>query len=353
MRVHYRLGEFISHQRAGRDNIYALKAAGADLVDDPARAEAVIVHDEPRFMARHLDGLGGAEALAGKVLVAYSVFEMDRAPGAWKDMLAPFDQVWTCTEFSRRALSGVHPQVRVVPHVVRRPRITPQDAESVRELLGMEPGPKQKLPDYWFYAVSDGINPRKNLPALLRAYGALRAEGLRVRLALKLYRAPLAEMVSGLGELPGVRVLEQELTDGQVAALHALCHCYVSPHRAEAWGLSLAEAMAFGNPVVATAHSGNTEYMDETNSLPVGFTLREVTQDEAEKTPGLSLEPGMVWAEPDQEDLAAQMRRAAKGEYDPSLAERAREVAVDYGLDPVGRIMDALLQVLAEDKAKD
>ena len=344
MRVYYHLGQFISHQRAGRDNMYALQAAGVDLADSPAGAEAVVIHDEPQFLAHHLAELGLAQARIPKV--AYVVFEMDRAPSGWRDMLAPFDQIWTCTEFSRAALAGVHGQVRVVPHVVRRPRIAPAEMEQVRAMLGLGPGPKGGRPEYWFYTISDGRNRRKNLPALLRAFGALKAQGLKVRLAVKQYRDPLP----GLSDLPGVVGLDQELSEGQVAALHALCHCYVSPHRAEAWGLSLAEAMAFGNPVAATAHSGNTEYMDETNSLPVGFSLVRVGEEDAAASPGGVLEPGMVWAEPDEADLALQMRRAARHEYDPDLPERARLVARDYGLDKVGGIMAALLGVLVGER---
>lgn len=347
MRVCYRLGQFISHQRAGRDNRYGLRAAGADLVESAHEADVVVVHDEPPFLSRHLVESGLDPKRPGKPCVAYSVFEMDRVPAVWRAMLAPFDQVWTCTEFSRRALAGAHEAVRVIPHVVRRPRVTPGDAERMHELLGMEPIPKRDLPEYWFYTVCDGRNRRKNLPALVRAFGELRSQGLKVRLAVKQYRDPLP----GLGDLDGVRTLDQDLTEGQVAALHALCHCYVSPHRAEAWGLSLAEAMAFGNPVVATAHSGNTEYMDELNSLPVGFRLVEVTEEDAAASPGGILEPGMLWAEPDQVDLVRQMRRAARGEYDPNLPERARRVARDYGLTPVGNIMRAHLEVLVGEKA--
>ena len=343
MRVFYQSGRFISHQRAGRDNMAALELAGVEVVADPDRADVLVVHDEPPFLAAHLAALGGPD----KPRVAYSVFEMDRAPAGWRDMLARFDEVWTCTEFSRHALAGAHDRIRVVPHVARRPGFSPQELESVRELLGMEPGPGQARPEYWFYTVCDGRNQRKNLPALVRAFGALKSLGLHIRLAVKQYRDPLP----GLDALPGVRALDQDLTEGQVAALHALCHCYVSPHRAEAWGLSLSEAMAFGNPVVATAHSGNTEYMDETNSLPVAFALRAVTEEEAAASPGKILEPGMVWAEPDEEDLVRRMRCALEGGYDPELPGRARLVAREYGLEPVGRLMRGLLHSLVKETA--
>ena len=47
----------------------------------------------------------------------------------------------------------------------------------------------------------------------------------------------------------------------------AACDCYVSLHRSEGLGLTMAEAMAVGKPVVATAWSGNLDFMsDETRT---------------------------------------------------------------------------------------
>ena len=38
-------------------------------------------------------------------------------------------------------------------------------------------------------------------------------------------------------------------------ALMAACDCYVSLHRAEGYGLTMAEAMAAGRPVIGTGYS--------------------------------------------------------------------------------------------------
>ena len=59
----------------------------------------------------------------------------------------------------------------------------------------------------------------------------------------------------------------------------ASCDCYVSLHRSEGFGLTMAEAMYFGRPVIATGYSGNLDFMTEENSYLVPHTLVEIGPD--------------------------------------------------------------------------
>lgn len=45
-----------------------------------------------------------------------------------------------------------------------------------------------------------------------------------------------------------------------------LSDCYTSLHRSEGFGLRMAEAMALGKPTIATAYSGNLDFMTAENS---------------------------------------------------------------------------------------
>ena len=82
----------------------------------------------------------------------------------------------------------------------------------------------------------------------------------------------------------------------------ASCDCYVSLHRSEGFGLTLAEAMAYGTPVIGTAYGGNLEFMNEQNSYLVPFSHGRVPE-------GCDPYPaGIEWAEPDLESAAELMR---------------------------------------------
>jgi len=68
---------------------------------------------------------------------------------------------------------------------------------------------------------------------------------------------------------PDILLLEQYMTSTQLHGLMAACDVYLSLHRSEGLGLTVAAAMSLGKPVVATADSGNLQFMDETNSYLV------------------------------------------------------------------------------------
>ncbi len=120
----------------------------------------------------------------------------------------------------------------------------------------------------------------------------------------------------------------------------AHCDCYVSLHRAEGFGHSLAEAMRLGKPVIATRWSGNLEYMTEANSYLVDYTMSRVGHG------SWPYPPASWWAEPDL-DHAAELMRAVFN--DPASAATlgglaAREIGSRHDPKTVGAAIGARLR---------
>ena len=117
---------------------------------------------------------------------------------------------------------------------------------------------------------------------------------------------------------PRIAVIDRAMSYEEVLTLNASCDVYVSLHRSEGLGLNLLEAMSLGKPTIATAWSGNMDFMTAENSCLVGFDLIPVVSDNA----AYQLEaigPGQSWAEPKVAEAAEWMRRLAA---DPELRTR-------------------------------
>ena len=99
-----------------------------------------------------------------------------------------------------------------------------------------------------------------------------------------------------------------------------------------------------GQPVIATAYSGNLEFMRRDNSCLVDFTLIPVKPGEY-----LYYEPGWMWADPDI-DQAAQyvVRLLDDPDYRNRIAERAAsDIATRCNDDMVGAAIIERRAVLA------
>ena len=98
-----------------------------------------------------------------------------------------------------------------------------------------------------------------------------------------------------------------------------ICDCYISLHRSEGLGLTLAEAMLLGKPVIDTAYSGNMDFMTDETSLLVPWKYTDVG-DDAESYPAEAR-----WAEPDLSVASSMMRKLFQDrEFGKALGDRAK-----------------------------
>ena len=105
-----------------------------------------------------------------------------------------------------------------------------------------------------------------------------------------------------------------------MAELMQAASIYASPHCAEGFGLTVAEAMALGKIVVATDYSGTADFLDHNCGYPVPYTLRELDSDHG------AYKRGNIWAEIDEDSLLKALCSAANAveANDLSLGNAAR-----------------------------
>jgi hypothetical protein len=140
-------------------------------------------------------------------------------------------------------------------------------------------------------------------------------------------------------------VIDEVLTREDSYALMHACDCYVSLHRSEGFGLTMAEAMLMGKPVIATGYSANMDFMDEQNSLLVNCKLVALERDVPPYGRDFRL------AEPSVEHAVRHLRWVYEHrEKARELGERARlDVEDRLSFEAAGRrIANGLAQIRAE-----
>ena len=108
-------------------------------------------------------------------------------------------------------------------------------------------------------------------------------------------------------------LVEGKLSYEETAAILAGTDVLLSLHRAEGFGLPVAEVMAYGGVVVSTDHSATAEFVNEENGCPVPCRLLRTARDYG------IYRAGTVWAQPDEEAAAAMLRRLYE---DPALRRK-------------------------------
>ncbi len=268
-----------------------------------------IIFINPDYLEQALAAIGNAR-LQGKYLIACWFWELEQIPDSWLPALALVDEVLVATAFVEQAVRRVtHKPVLRVP--------MPLGALPSSGLRRSDFG----LPDNAFvFLVSfdfSSLMERKNPEAALRAFRmAFPGDRKDVRLLIKSsngYRFPhLLQHLSTLSQGDDRILIRDEVIEREhLNALHHCCDAYVSLHRAEGFGMGMAESMAIGKPVIATGWSGNMEFMDDDCAALVGYTLVPVKEGQY---PGGQ---GQRWADPDIQQAAVWMRRLVD---EPGLA---------------------------------
>jgi glycosyltransferase involved in cell wall biosynthesis len=211
------------------------------------------------------------------------------------------DEIWTPSTFSLRAIEPVVDRpVHLFPHPVVTPKVDPEFDVVSAGLTGSF----NFLATYDFLSSFERKNPLGAITAFSRAFRPGEGPVLVLKSVNGSRFSPQLEQVRiAAEERPDIVILDKYLESEERAALIAGCDCYVSLHRSEGFGLGMAEAMSFGRPVIATAYSGNLDFMDEETAYLVPADRVPVGPDAS------PYDPLANWADPDLDAAAAFMRR--------------------------------------------
>jgi glycosyltransferase involved in cell wall biosynthesis len=246
----------------------------------------------------------GRRAVKDKRIIAYWAWELPRLPRDWARGLRACHRIWAPSRFCADVFSRPDgPPVTVVPHPVPAPR----PSALSRSDFGFPPDAFISLVIFDAASSLSRKNPLGAIAAHRLAFGTNPSK-LLVLKTHNIERAGKAwlEVAAAAAEAGNVRILTNDLPKADLVALMLASDVFISLHRAEGFGLSIAEAMALGKPVIATGWSGNMDFLRG----PAAFAVPCYPTPAFD--PQMTYEfSEMLWAEPDIAAAAEQLRHFA------------------------------------------
>ncbi|MFM9425907.1 glycosyltransferase involved in cell wall biosynthesis [Variovorax sp. GrIS 2.14] len=317
LRSHLGVGE------AARNSVAALEAAGVVVFNHDISMEANAPMGDYSIVG--LQWMSGTPAatilgcnadmlpavlakLPSELLTPYRIgcwyWETPEFPDRWVDRFDLVDEIWAGSQFIADAIRAKTTiPVLVMPPMVMPPQVVPNRAWLASQIPEVAPDEFLFMFQFDVASVPFRKNPEGVLAAFIKAFRPHEPVRLIVK-TLNGYAAP--EILDALRKSArGLRVsfMTETLESTERFRLLATIDSFVSLHRSEGFGLSIAEAMAYGVPVLATGWSGNVDFTHDGNAALVPFDL--IRSKEAHGPYPL----GTVWAEPRTDAAARLMRR--------------------------------------------
>lgn len=269
----------------------------------------------------------GKDAWDKRYNIAYWLWELEEFPQEWLGNMNLVDEIWTPAEFISNTLRKYTDKpVNTVPYA----GTAPTDDSLNRKHFHL---PEE---DFLYLMMFDGgsraerKNPDAVIEAFKRAYADHKEEqnvqkrktGLVVKInEPESSEEDIAYIRQALAGYENIHFICETLTKVEVNSLIKCVDVYVSLHRAEGFGLVLAESMIVGTPVIATNWSANTEFMNTDVACMVDARMVEI---EKEIPP---FKKGYHWADADIGQAAAYMRRLYE---DQQYYDRIKKSAKQY-----------------------
>ena len=244
----------------------------------------------------------GKQFFQGRYNILYGAWELSRLPKRWVVCLEGMNEIWAMSSFMgqmfRRSTSlPVYDlQLPVVPDQLEtwsRTRFQiPENSFVFLFMFDFDSHVARKNPEAVIAAFKLAFPVSSNIPATL-VIKSINSERHEKEWSC------LKNKMDGDSR---ILQIHEVLSHSDNTALMQCCDCYVSLHRSEGFGLTLAESMLMGKPVITTGYSGNMDFTNPETALLVDYKLVQVQPGD------YPFSRGEMWAEPNVQQACEYMR---------------------------------------------
>lgn len=258
-----------------------------------------------------------------KYNIAIWYSETDLLTEEEKNALPYLDEIWAPTTFIYENLKS---QVSIPVHHIPNPLKKPLERKAFTKAYF-------NLKDhYTFLFCFDffSVVGRKNPLAIIQTFKKAFPTDQRVQLIIKStnahkHQSQWTDFLNLIENDERIQWMDGYLSSEERHGLMEVCDCYVSLHRSEGLGLTMAETMLLGKPVIATGFSGNLDFMNASNSYLCDYDLIPVGHGHAPYLPAakwaqVKLEQATHWMRHVYENQAEGVAKGKKAKQD--LLER-------------------------------
>jgi len=295
----------------GRDSAMAPQARGRRVGLHRTRFNLLCLN--PEQLVPYLAS-PNAPTCRGRRTIGLWNWEVDVIPAGWVAAAREVDEIWASSEFTAR-------HIRAVTDTPVLGLLLPlATGSAARAPAPQAPSAFRVLVMFDYLSTLERKNPLGAIAAYRQAFGPGDGAQLIVKSMNGVHRPERrAEVERAAAGRDDIVLRDETISSVARDALVASCDCLLSLHRSEGFGLGLAEAMAAGKPVVATAYGGNVEFMNASNSYLVPYELTRVGAG-CEHYP-----PDAIWAQPSVEQAASALREIfAQRQRSHDRAQRGR-----------------------------
>ncbi len=228
------------------------------------------------------------------------LWELEQFPSEWHDAFRYVDEIWTPSTFITDCIRAVSPvPVHTIPYGIE----AQIDATMDRAYFQLLENQFLFLCMYDVNSVMARKNPLGAISAFMKAFPSTLSD---VGLVVKINNgndkelSKIREYTKGYSN---IYIIDKTMSKTEVNSLIHTCDTFVSLHRSEGFGLSIAEAMYLGIPTIATNWSANTDFMKKDNSCLVDFDFIDVGNHY------FYSKQGQRWADPNLDHAATYMNR--------------------------------------------